>query len=169
MNRLGVRGVLTGVVAIAVLAGVLIAWSTRSGDDDGLDARGRAAVLRVASDRLEALFSYDAARLPQDRVEVDDLVTGALRTQYRDALSGANARRIRGLEAISSAEVVDIGLADADATRPVVLAYLRQSTTTAAASTPTVQLTAIEATLSRVDGDWRVLRLAPVAGTGARR
>lgn len=159
------RRATTAAVLGAVLTGAL-AGCGGTGTDD-LDARDRAEVLRVASDRLEALFSYDAARLARDLAEVDDLTTGELRQQYRDALSGPDGRRIRSLEASSAAEVVDIGLADADGDRPVVLAYLRQTTTTVASSDPAVQVTAIEATLSTVDGAWRVLRLEPVAGTGA--
>lgn len=158
MRRLAVGAAIVALMPMLAACG---------GGDDDLDASGRADVLRVATDRLEALFSYDAEGLSEDLAEVDDLVTGDLREEYRDALSGADGRRIRSLEASSSATVVDIGLADADAARPVVLAYLRQTTTTAASPTPAVQVTAIEATLSTVDGAWRVLRLEPVAGNGA--
>lgn len=152
-------------IAAALAVPALLGLSACGSDEpDALSASQRSTVVRVATDHLESLLSYDADSLPTDRREVARLATGEFARQYRALLGGSAAERITALKASSVAEVVDAGVERSDPAHPVVLAYLRQTTSVSGAARPTVALTAVEATLRRVDGGWRVQRLEPIDG-----
>lgn len=159
---------------VAVLALGLVGCG---GDDDAAPARDdteRAALLRVGTATLERALSYDSRTLARDLAEIDDLTTGDLRAELGAVLGDDAAATIRRTRARNAVTVLGIGTvapaadaADAPAD-PVLLAFVRQTTTSRALGEPRSTVAALEVTLTGGEDDWQARDIRPVTPGGER-
>lgn len=153
--------------AWAAVALTIPAFATSCSDPEGsMSESERQEVLRTTAAQLEALLSYDATTLSSDLAEVREIADGRFARDFSRLLSGRAGQAIRSLGAVSSVETLDLGtlddhlVDDPDGAR--LLAFVRQTTTTAGRTVPQVVLSAIELTITH-DGDgWRIHSLEMV-------
>lgn len=152
----------TALTAVAVGA-ALFGCSSHASAPAPLSADEDAEIVRVATSHLQQLLSYDATTLDDDVAEIDDLAQGEFAAQYTKLLGTTAGERIRRDRAASTATVVEIGIKKSRVDRPVLLAYVRQTTTSAALAGPRLDLSALEIEMARSDEDWRIVSITKVA------
>lgn len=155
------------VLVLGSALGVLVSGCGSDRDAAASSAPAeRDETLRVVTAGLERALSYDAATLRRDLAEVDDLTDGALRTQLTTLLGDTAADTIRTTRARNAVTVVGVGTLEQSATdpdAPVLLAFVRQTTTSRATTGARSSLAALEVTLRRVGADWKLTDVTPVA------
>jgi hypothetical protein len=155
--------------ATALLAAtIVLSGCSGSAGADGLTTGEGEDVTRVAAHQLEQMLSYDASTLDRDVAEVDEVSEGDFARQYRELLGTTAAKRIRRDRAASSAVVVEIGIHDDSGQEPVLLAFVRQTTTSNRLAGPRLDLSALEVAMVRGGDGWRISSIAKVAPIRAK-
>lgn len=160
-GRHALVGTVAAALCIPVAAGVVLltdkASAARGRDDARHDALGAAG--RIARD----LLSYDYRTIDRDLARARADTTGSFARQYADASTQLRGQAL-ATHAIVQARVRDTGIVSASADRVVVLAFIDQVSITRASKSavPTTRLipSAVQMTLTDVDGRWRVSGLA---------
>lgn len=162
----------TRTLALALAATVALTSCSPDAGGGDLPTEEREELLRVSARQLEKLLSYDASTLKSDVAEVDEVAEGDFAQQYQQLLGGTAAQRIRRDRAASAASVLEIGIRDDREDKPVLLVFVRQTTTSRRLAGPRLDLSALEVAMVR-DGDaWRITsmdKVAPIRAKNGRR
>jgi len=152
-------------VGVVLLAGKASSASERDSARHG----ALAAAARIARD----LLSYDYRTIDRDLSRARTETTGTFAGQYAATTAQLRAQAVAS-HAIVQARVRDTGVVSTNGNRVVVLAYIDQVSITRASrsAVPATRLipSAVQMTLTEVDGRWRVSGLAALqtgAGSGA--
>jgi Mce-associated membrane protein len=144
------------VVAALALATVL-----------GLTLRGPAvasgdetAAVASAKTGLEQILSFDAKSVARKPDEVAGLLTGSFKDEFRRTFTANIAPLATKNGAVVRAQVREIGVASHTDDTVVVQAFVNQTRTTAADSTPATDQNRVIATMTRVDGRWLISKLS---------
>lgn len=156
------RRALAARVTTLVTTMVLLGACGGDGDAASLTGEDRETVLRVSASSVERLLSYDASTMTADVSEIADLTTGDLTKEYEELLVAQAGGAIRAKGAVSAAKVLFAGTVDESDERPVVLVFVRQSTTAIGTPAPRLNFAALEVALLK-DGDgWQIASLIKV-------
>lgn len=159
--------VVAAALCVPVAIVVVLLADKASGASERDDARHGAlgAAARIARD----LLSYDYRTIDRDLGRARGETTGTFAGQYAATTTQLRAQAVAS-HAIVQARVRDTGVFSASADRVVVLAYIDQVsiTRTSRSAVPQTRLipSAVQLTLTDVDGEWRVSALAALQ-TGA--
>jgi Mce-associated membrane protein len=154
-------------LCVPAAAGVVLLAGEASAASDRNSARHDA--LAVAPAIARDILSYDYRTIDRDIAHARSETSGEFARQY-DAASAELRTEARANHAIVQARVRDTGVVAATSSQVVVLVFADQVsvTRTSAGSVPTTRLvpSAVQMTLTKVDGRWRVSALSAVQ-TGA--
>ena len=152
-------------VPLAVVVVLLAGKASGASDRDTARHGALGAAARIARD----LLSYDYRTIDRDLARARAETTGGFARQYAETTTPLRAQALAS-HAIVQARVRDTGVVSASAHRVVVLAYIDQVsiTRTSKSAVPATRLipSAVQMTLTEVDGRWRVSALAALQ-TGA--
>lgn len=152
-------------VPVAVVVVLLAGKASKTSEQDGARHGALGAAARIARD----LLSYDYRTIDEDLARARAETAGAFAHQYAATATQLRSQAVAG-HAIVQARVRDTGVVSASAGRVVVLAYIDQVsiTRTSKAAVPRTRLipSAVQLTLTDIDGHWRVAALAALQ-TGA--
>jgi Mce-associated membrane protein len=172
LRRSSLVSLVAAALCIPAAVGVVLLGTKASQATEREEARHDA--LRAAAGIARDILSYDYRTIGDDIGRARAETTGAFARQY-DAASTELRREALATHAIVQARVRDTGVVTASGSRVVVLVFADQVsvTRTAAAATPTTRLipSAVQMTLSKVAGHWKVSALSAVqtgaSGSGA--
>lgn len=146
-----VRKALTGLVAIAVLAGsAFIGWEWKQQRDNDIAAReGLGAAQRF----IGVLTNIDSSKLDENFASAAEGSTGEFKDQY--AKSSEQLRRLLAEnKAAAHGMVVESAVKSASPDTVEVLLFVDQSVSNAAAPEPRLDRSRIRMTMKKIDGRW---------------
>ncbi|WP_328997146.1 hypothetical protein OHA18_22050 [Kribbella sp. NBC_00709] len=150
-----------GIAAVAIVRSDANTQLKRADDlQRQLDAAGpgeqvRTEVLAAARTNVGVLFSYDYRKLDDYASATQKVTTEKFGAEFAKTVAAIRPQQL-SQQAVAKAEVTDAAVKDATATTAHVLLFVDTTTTTKAASTPSIQRTRVQLTLQSVSGHWLV-------------
>jgi len=168
-GKTAIVSLLAAALCVPAAVGVVLLAGKASADSD--DSNSRASALGAAATIAREILSYDYRTIDRDVTRARADAIGRFAQQYASAADQLRARAL-ATHAIVQARVRDTGLVSADSHEAVVLVFADQVSVTRlrAAQVPTTRLipSAVQMTLTRTGGQWRVSALSALeAGSGA--
>lgn len=152
-------------IVLALMTAVVVAcaaWTLRDVHRTQVSQDRQETALAEARAAAVAFTSYDYRHIDQDLERVANQSTGTFRTQFSKAL-GALTGAIRKAHGVSRGTVVQAGLVRSTSTTAVAIAAVNATITNRSLPTPSVRRYRLQITLARVDSDWLISDIAPVA------
>jgi Mce-associated membrane protein len=155
------------LATVAVVAGIrdMQLRSTPAATNTALvDVGATAEVAGQLSDAVEAVYSFDFARLDENERVARDVITPEFAAQF-DRLFGEVRARAPQQQAVVSATVTHSAVKEITGDRAVMVAFVDQQATRAAPDTQAQQLAAagrLTVTGERVDGRWKIAAVTPL-------
>lgn len=151
------------VIAIGAAAAFAFLW-VRDREPTGEEVtaylgRDKDEISRTATAALEALMNYDADSIEGRRAELEPLLTGSLRAQYDEIITGGLDRALQQTGATAEADIVsgpDVAFTSGE--RAEATARLVQQVTLEDRETPITGFYVLRLALIPQEGRWRVDR-----------
>jgi Mce-associated membrane protein len=178
-SRTGLRAVLRRRVVPLLVAALIVftGFAVFAGIQDarlrGTPAASNTALVDVGatagaagqlSDAIETIYSFDFARLDENEKAAREVITPAFAAQF-DRLFAEVRARAPEQQAVVSATVTMSAVKELSADRAVVVAFVDQQATRAAADAQPQQLAAagrLTVTGEWVDGRWKIAAVTPL-------
>ncbi|OLT04324.1 hypothetical protein BJF90_23385 [Pseudonocardia sp. CNS-004] len=155
------------LATVAVVAGIRDTQlrSTPAATNTALvDVGATAEAAGQLSDAVEAVYSFDFARLDENERAARDVITPEFAAQF-DRLFGEVRALAPQQQAVVSATVTHSAVKEITGDRAVVVAFVDQQATRAAPDAQAQQLAAagrLTVTGERVDGRWKIAAVTPL-------
>ncbi|MCL2542264.1 MAG: hypothetical protein FWE71_07390 [Nocardioidaceae bacterium] len=157
------RGLFAAVLVLALLVALVAAgWTLRDVRREHTSHQRDTAALAAAREAAVAFTSYDYRHIGSDLNRVADRSTGRFRQQFTKAL-GALTQAIKKAHGVSHGDVTEAGLVRSTDTTAVAIAAVDASITNSSTKGPSTRRYRLQITLERVDGDWLISDISPVA------
>lgn len=165
-ERSGIRSpiaALVALLAVVVIASGLAVWfrgeaeqlRNRAGNDALVDVVGTAQVLSHVDEALEAVYSYDFARLDENERTARELITEGFSDDYRMLFE--EVRQLAPDQpAVVSAVVANSAVRLLDGDRAIVVAFIDQQTTRGVDTEQFAVPARLTVTAERVDDRWKI-------------
>ncbi len=154
---------LVALLAVVIIATGLAVWfrgeteqlRNRAGNDALVDVAATARVVSQVNAALEAVYSYDFARLDENERAAREVITTGFSTEFDRLFS-----QVRDLapqqQAVVSATVTVSAVQEISGDRAVLVAFMDQQATTAANAEQTAAAGRLTVVGERVDGRWKI-------------
>jgi Mce-associated membrane protein len=155
------------LATVAVVAGIQDArlrGTPAAANTALVDVGATAEVAGQLSDAVEAVYSFDFARLDENERAARDVITPEFAADF-DRLFGEVRARAPQQQAVVSATVTHTAVKEITGDRAVMVAFVDQQATRAAPDAESQQLAAagrLTVTGERVDGRWRIAAVTPL-------
>ena len=129
-----------------------------------VDVGGTAEAASQLSDAVEAIFSYDFARLDENEATARGEITPAFEAEF-DRIFAEVRRHAPEQQAVVSATVTQSAVKELTADHAVLVVFVDQVATRAAAAPESQQLAAagrLTVTGERIDGHWKIAAVTPL-------
>lgn len=159
--------------ALVVLAGVAVLFGVQDARLRGTPAATNSALVDVGataeaagqlSDAIETIYSFDFARLDENRNAAREVITPAFAEQFERLFAEVQARAPQQ-QAVVSATVTLSAVKELRGDRAVLVAFVDQQATRAAPDAQSQQLAAagrLTVIGERVDGRWKIAAVTPL-------
>lgn len=157
------RNAMLVLVVVALLAALTAAgWTLRDVTQERESADRDRAVLAAGREAAVAFTSYDYRHIDEDLDRVTGKSTGEFRDQFTKAL-GALTAAIKKARGVSTGEVTHAGIVRISNTSAVIIAAVDAQITNKDTKGPSMRRYRLQITLNRVDEDWLIANIEPVA------
>lgn len=151
------------VMVVVVLAALGSAgWTLRSVQNERHHQDRDRVALAAAREAAAAFTSYDYRHIDEDLDRVAGQSTGEFRDQFTKAL-GALTAAIKKARGVSTGEVTQAGIVRISNTSAVIIASVDAQITNKDTKGPAMRRYRLQITLNRVDEDWLIANIEPVA------
>jgi Mce-associated membrane protein len=120
-------------------------------------------VVQAASDGAEAALSYSYEHLHRDLANAKSHLTGDFLTYYDKFAENVVAPTAQKGQLTATAKVIRAAVSDLHPDSAVVLVFVDQTTASAQKKDPEKTLSAVQVTLTMVNGSWLIAKFDPVA------
>jgi Mce-associated membrane protein len=120
-------------------------------------------VIRAASDGAVAALSYSSDSLDRDIANAKLHLTGSFLEYYTKFTRDVVAPAVREKHLTQQATIVRAAVSQLQPDSAVVLAYVNETTKSAQRKDPLTTPSVVRVTLQKVDGDWLISKLDPIA------
>jgi Mce-associated membrane protein len=151
----------TFVLAAVVAAGGIYVVVYRP-DQRVSEATAHRAV-QVASDGAAAVLSYSYDHLDHDFARAKSYLTGDFLAYYSKFTNDIVGPTAQQGQLTTTGKVLRAAVSDLHPDSAVVLAFIDQTTTSVKKKDPEKAQSAVQITLTKVDGSWRIAKFDPVA------
>lgn len=149
-------------IGLVVLVAAASAWLWWSHERHAAAERARAEVVAAAPGIVGDVLSYSVDTLDDDFARAKGHLTGHFAGDFDRLTREQIAPAVRKEKVSSRAEVTSAAVVEAEPDRVVTMLFVNQTTRSASLPDPKVDGSRIEATFTRVDGDWRIESLQPM-------
>lgn len=157
------RTVVSSVLAVVVVAAaIVLAFYANKASGRDATTDHRATALAAARQAAVNFTSYDYRHLDADYKRVRDGATGSFRDDF-DKQSKVLAQLIKQSKAVAKGQAVDAAVVSATASDATVLVAVDDTITNSQAPKGVVKHYRLRIDLKRIDGQWRVADVQPVA------
>jgi Mce-associated membrane protein len=149
--------VVVGIIALGGLAGSLY-W-------DRVQVRAeqatRDAIMPLAAGQIPKVFGYDFQTIERSMTEAAAYLTPEYRREFQDRVNKDIIPQARDRQIVTQADVVGVGLLEAQRDSGSVMVYLNR-TVTDKARQPAYDGSRLKVDYKKVDGEWLISYITPI-------
>lgn len=149
--------VVAGIVALAAIGGALY-WQRAS---LRAEQATRAAIVPLAADQVPRVFGYDYQTIERSLTEAANLLTPTYRREFEDRVNKDIIPQARDRQVVSQANVVGVGVLEAERDSGSVMVYLNR-TITDKTRQPAYDGSRLKVDYQKIDGRWLISYITPI-------
>ena len=157
------RFVAATLVALLLISGGVASWIyfKQYRPDQQTDPSVKRAVASSAADGTTALLSYSADTLDQDFASAKSHLAGDFLSYYNQFTQQSVGPAAREKSMKTTARVTGAAVSELHPDSAVVLVFVDQTTTTKDSPQPTLVISNVWVTMSRINGNWLITKFNP--------
>jgi Mce-associated membrane protein len=158
------RFVTVTLAVLLLISGGVASWIyfKQYRPDEQTDPSARRAVAASASDGTTALLSYSADTLDQDFAAAKSHLAGEFLNYYVQFTQQSVGPAAREKSMKTTARVTGAAVSELHPDSAVVLVFVDQTTTTKDSPQPSLVISNVWVTLTRIDGKWLITKFSPI-------
>lgn len=155
-------GALTVVLAVGVVAlSAVGGWMYWNGVQLNGEKAARAELAPLATEQIPKVFGYDYQTVERNLTEVYPLLTPEYRQEFEDRANKDIIPQARDRQLVSQANVVGVGVLDAQRNSASVMVYMNR-TVTDKSRQPVYDGSRLRVDYEKVDGKWLINYITPI-------
>jgi len=146
-----------GIVALAGIGGALY-WDRTAAR---AEQATRSAIMPLAAQQIPLVFGYDFQTVERSLTEAAALLTPSYRAEFEDRVNKDIIPQARERQIVSQANVVGVGVLEAQRESGSVLVYMNR-TITDKSRQPAYDGSRLKVDYRKVDGKWLINYISPI-------